>query len=74
MSRFTDSDLHFHAQWRAASGHPGGWRVLRQFFWAGCDSMLHEYKTKTGLPRLYKSRESAMRVASKLNALCAFVP
>lgn len=68
----TLTDLQYHATWTASSGHPGGWRVTRQFFppFTPAPGMpnFQEAKGPKGKLRLFRSREAAQRVADALNA------
>lgn len=51
--------------WEIASGHPSGWRVTR--YKDGHGYTLEEYSDSRGRRRLYKTPESARKVAETLN-------
>lgn len=51
------------ALWHAASGHPGGWRVVRE-----TERGMDELEGSTGKRILFKTHESATQRAEKLNA------
>ena len=68
----TESDRRYHAQWKASSGHPGGWRVTRQFFAplepeAGMPRFQEAKGPRGGRLRLFRSYEAAQRAADRLN-------
>lgn len=64
-------DLDYHARWRAASGHPGGWRVVRQFFPPltppNGGPNFQEAKGPKGRLRLFRTFEAAKKAADALN-------
>lgn len=68
----TAADKAWHATWRPVSGHPGGWRVCRQFFAPlAPEPGAPTFQTATGPGgkiRLFKTHSSALRAAAKLNA------
>lgn len=56
-------------QWRPASGHPGGWRVVRE--WPNYPSFqpaMQELEGRAGRRTLFASYETAKRRADRLNA------
>jgi hypothetical protein len=55
-------DAAFHNQWRPASGHPGGWRVVRGI----CP--VEELNGPSGRLLLFASPASAKTRADKLNS------
>lgn len=55
-----ETDIAYHATWKASSGHPGGWRVTRQFW---DNRGFQEACGPSGKLRLFKTFESANRVA-----------
>lgn len=67
----TDKDRAQHATWRAASGHPGGWRVCRHFHPplnpTEGQPRFQEARGVSGRLRLFRSRSAAQRVADQLN-------
>jgi hypothetical protein len=70
-STMTDADRAWHATWRPATGHPGGYRVCREFFAplispAGRTG-LEEANGPSGKLRLFKTRAAAQRAADRLN-------
>lgn len=65
MTKMTLDDYAFLATWRPASGHPGGWRVCREF-WDG--GGLHQACGPKGSLRLFRTREAAQKAAAALNA------
>lgn len=67
-STMTADDIDFHLQWRAASGHPGGWRVCRQDFRPGADPYLQQLEKSNGQVRLWRSHEAAKRAANRINS------
>lgn len=48
--------------WKPASGHPGGWRVIRGY------RPVEQYEGASGRPRLYRTLEAAQAVADRLNS------
>ncbi len=68
-STYTADDVAYHKTWKPASGHSGGWRVIR---YPSANQWqlgrMEEYSDVRGRPRLYKTHEAAKRVADKLNA------
>lgn len=71
---FSDEDAAYHNSWKAASGHPNGYRVVKNSFEKGQDGLWYsgqrgfiELEGKTGKLRLFKSFEAAKKVAEKLN-------
>jgi hypothetical protein len=53
-------------KWKPASGHPGGWRVVRS---PGLNCLLEELSGKTGRRVLFKGIASAQAKADELNAV-----
>jgi hypothetical protein len=59
----TPEDIAFDAQWQPASGHPGGWRVVRKLE----GRPMEELEAKGGRrPVLFKSFEAADRRARQM--------
>lgn len=54
--------------WRPASGHPSGWRVVRHTDPDWTRGRMEEAETKAGRVRLFRSYDGAARAAHKLNA------
>jgi hypothetical protein len=54
-------DASYHAMWRPASGHAGGWRITRGL----CPQ--EQLEGKTGRVVLFKTSEAAQRRADKMN-------
>lgn len=65
----TEDDCRWHAQWRAASGHPGGWRVVREFFppLYAEKRGLEELNRRDGRTLLFRTSKSAQRRADAMN-------
>ena len=63
MSKMTAADRAYHNKWKPASGHPGGWRVVRGI------SPLQEANGPAGRLRLFRSMAAAQKVADSLNAI-----
>jgi len=66
----TRDDCEWHARWRPASGHPGGWRVWREFHGhlarpRGPNS--DTARGPSGKIRLFRTMEAAQRAADQLN-------
>ena len=57
----TADDLAYHAKWQPASGHPGGWRVVRGL----CP--MEELNGPSGRRLLFRSRAAAQKRADALN-------
>lgn len=53
----------YHGTWHPASGHPGGWRVVRGL------SPMQELQSKTGRRILFKTQKRAAQRAAALNAV-----
>jgi hypothetical protein len=64
---FTNEELAFHAKWAPSSGHPGGWRVTRQFFAPLPNPRFEEHTNRIGRCILFRSFDGAKRRADKLN-------
>lgn len=69
----TKESADYWLQWLPASGHPGGWRVVRQFYPPfhnppPGEPRFQEACGPKGRLRLFRSREAAQRAADKLNA------
>lgn len=68
----TLEDKAYHATWRPASGHKGGWRVCRQFFapFVPPPGQPHfqEGNGASGKLRLFKTQAAAQRAADEMNA------
>ena len=65
MTTMSAQDLAYHNSWQPASGHPGGWRVVRGL------SPLEELVSKTGRRILFRSQGSAQKRADALNKIFA---
>lgn len=57
----TAEDLAYHDKWKAASGHPAGWRVVRGL----CP--VQELCGVSGARILFRSKTAADRRADQLN-------
>jgi hypothetical protein len=63
FGKLTTADARYHVQWKAASGHPRGWRVVCGI------SPLVELNDKLGRLIIFKSSETARKRAQQLNDL-----
>ena len=66
----TELDLYDRSKWRPASGHPGGWRVVRET----ATPSLEELNGRTGRRILFKSYEAAQRRDDALNKAASRIP
>ena len=58
----SEDDRRWHATWKPASGHPGGWRVVRGL------APLEELRGKSGRTILFRSCKAAASRAETLNS------
>jgi hypothetical protein len=69
----SEENLMSHAKWKPASGHAGGWRVVRQFFPPleppEGGSPFEEACGPSGRLRLFRTIEAAQKAADALNGL-----
>lgn len=65
-------DVAMLATWRPASGHPKGWRVVREFYPPLSppegQARFQEAEGPSGRLRVFKTRQAAAHVAAVLNA------
>lgn len=58
----SEDDRRWHSTWKPASGHPGGWRVVRGL------APLEELRGKSGRTILFRSYKAAASRAETLNS------
>lgn len=61
--------LNARRLWQAASGHPGGWRVVREWpSYPDLEPPMQELEGASGRRILFRSLDAAKRPADTLNA------
>lgn len=71
---FSKEDAEYYNSWQPASGYRSGWRVVRSNFekredgfWYSGERGLIEFCGESGRLRLFKSYQSAKKIADKMN-------